>query len=163
MIEDFEPDPEMPSAAMWKQFNADIDAWLLGVHALIRSNRRKADRRGVLTETDAWHDWTCARIPTAVLPAVEEVDVEVARYVAEMWKAWVHEKSFDEQLAVVAQLGPAEREGAQEYKALFVPKERPPAPSSRRVDEAEVIWRRLRRPCRHRRMACASRTHSTPR
>ena len=120
-IEDFEPDPEMPSAAMWKQFNADIDAWLLGVHAHhpIEIVVKPIDEE-YSTETDAWHDWTCARIPTAVLPKVEEVDVEVARYVAEMWKAWVQEKSFDEQLAVVGRLGPR-RKGAQEVQGAVRP------------------------------------------
>lgn len=141
--EDFEPDPEMPSAAMWKQFNADIDAWLLGVHAShpIELVVKPIDEE-YSTETDAWHDWTCARIPTVVLPVVEEVDVEVARYVAEMWKAWVQEKSFDEQLAVVSGLGPREKKALKKYKALFVPKERP-APKLPSIDEAEVIWRRL--------------------
>ena len=142
--EDFEPDPEMPSTAMWKQLNADIDAWLLSIHAAhpIEIVVKPIDEE-YSTETDAWHDWSCERIPTAVLPKVEEVDVEVARYIAEMWKAWVQEKSFDEQLAVVAALGPAERKALKKYKALFVPKEPPPAPKQPSLDEADVIWRRL--------------------
>lgn len=142
--EDHEPDPEMPSAAMWKQLNADIDAWLLDLHTKfpIEIVVKPIDEE-YSTETDAWHDWTCARIPAAVLPAVEQVDVDVARYVAEMWKAWVQEKSFDEQLAVVNNLGAAEKKALKKYKALFVPKERPPAPKQPTVDEAEVIWRRL--------------------
>lgn len=142
--EDFEPDPEMPSAAMWKQLNADIDAWLLGIHAThpIEIVVKPIDEE-YSTETDEWHDWSCARIPTVLLKKVEEVDVEVARYVAEMWKAWVQEKSFDEQLAVVSGLGPAEKKPLKKYKALFVPKERPPAPKLPSIDEAEVIWRRL--------------------
>lgn len=142
--EDFEPDPEMPSAAMWKQLNADIDAWLLSVHEHhpIEIVVKPIDEE-YLTETDAWHDWTCARIPNAVLPVIEQVDRDVARYVAEIWNAWVQEKSFDEQMAVISALGDAEKKALKKYKALFVPKEPPPAPKQPSLDEAEVIWRRL--------------------
>ena len=70
--DEYEPDPELPSEAMWKEFNGELDKWLLGVHSKhpIALVIKPIDEE-YSTATDAWHDWSCERIPSHVLPLAE--------------------------------------------------------------------------------------------
>ncbi|HUS29757.1 MAG TPA: hypothetical protein VMZ53_14735 [Kofleriaceae bacterium] len=143
--DEFEPDPELPSEAMWKEFNAELDRWLLRVHAKhpIALVIKPIDEE-YSTATDAWHDWTCERIPSLVLPLAEkQLDEHSAQYIAEMWRMWIEGQPFDTQQKLVAALAPAEKKALGARKVLVEPKPpvaEIPAPTLEQVDQ---IWRAL--------------------
>ncbi|MFN0251945.1 MAG: TPR end-of-group domain-containing protein [Kofleriaceae bacterium] len=143
--DEHEADDEMPSDAMWKAFNADIDKWLLDVHAKhpVAVFVKPIDEE-YSTSTDAWHDWSCERIPTAVLPVVNQLGKKhepVATYLAQMWRSWALDQPFERQQELVAALTDAARAELRKRKVLFVPKTKPPEPKQPTLDEAEKIWR----------------------
>ncbi|HEY5933955.1 MAG TPA: hypothetical protein VIU61_04955, partial [Kofleriaceae bacterium] len=139
-------DPELPSDAMWRAFNADLDRWLLGVHAKqpIALFVKPIDEE-YSTETNEWHDWTCERIPVDVLPIVNELGKAhegVASYAAGSWRAWVEDQPYERQVELVATLTDEARAELKRRKVLFEPA--PPAPVTvvePSLDEAEAIWR----------------------
>ena len=143
--DDHEVDDEMPSAAMWKAFNADIDAWLLATHAKqpVALFIKPIDEE-YSTATDAWHDWSCERIPTEALPVVETLGKKhapVGTYLAQMWRSWVEDQPYERQKALVAALTDAAKAALRERQVLFTPKEQPPQPAKPTLDDGEEIWR----------------------
>jgi hypothetical protein len=143
--DDHEDDPEMPSDAMWKAFNADIDTWLLGAHAIhpVALFVKPIDEE-YSTETDAWHDWSCERIPTDALPivgALGKKHEEVGTYLAEMWRSWVEDQTFERQQELVAALTEAARAELRKRKVRFTPTAKPPAPKYPTLDDSERIWK----------------------
>jgi hypothetical protein len=144
--DEHEPDPELPSEAQWKALNAELDAWLLGVHARhpVAAFVKPIDEE-YSTATDAWHEWSCERIPTEVLPALADLGKRhagVAAYVAELWRAWAQDQPVDRQRALVAALPAEARAALEQHDALFEPAP-PPPPRARRPtpEESEQIWR----------------------
>jgi hypothetical protein len=57
--------------AMWNSSNAELDRWLLDVHANhpVSLFVKPIDDE-YPTEIDAWHDWSCERVPTEALPII---------------------------------------------------------------------------------------------
>jgi hypothetical protein len=145
-LDDDEPDPDLPSEAQWAALSAELDAWLLGVHARhpVAAVVRPIDEE-YSTATDAWHEWSCERIPTEVLPALEEQGkpyAAVAAYVADLWRTWAEGQSRDRQRELVAALPDAAREALARHDALFEPPPPPPPRAPRpAADESEQIWR----------------------
>jgi hypothetical protein len=141
----YEPDPELPSEAMWEELNTELDRWLLGVHAKhpIALVIKPIDEE-YSTATNAWHDWTCARIPSHVLPLAEkQLDDRTAQYVAEMWRAWVEGQPFEHQEKVVSSLSPAEKKALAARDVLVEPTKPEPEPELPSIDQFERIWRDL--------------------
>jgi hypothetical protein len=143
--DEHEADDEMPSESMWKAFNADIDKWLLELHAThpVAVFVKPIDEE-YSTSTDAWHDWSCERIPTDVLPVVNALGKQhapVGTYLAQMWRSWVEDQPLERQKELVAALTDAARAELRKRKVLFEPKEKPPEPKQPTLDEAEKIWR----------------------
>lgn len=143
--DEHDADDEMPSAAMWKAFNADIDKWLLDVHAThpVAVFVKPIDEE-YSTDTDEWHDWSCERIPTDVLPVVDKLGKKhapVGTYLAKMWRSWVEDQPFERQQELVAALTDAAKAELRKRKVLFTPKPTPPEPKRPTLDEAERLWR----------------------
>ncbi len=143
--DDHEADDELPSAAMWKAFNTDIDKWLLDVHARfpVALFVKPIDEE-YSTDTDAWHDWSCERIPTDVLPVVNELGKKhepVGTYLAQTWRSWVEDQPYERQKELVAALTDAAKAELRKRKVLFTPTEKAPEPRKPELDEAERIWR----------------------
>jgi hypothetical protein len=144
--DEYEPDPELPSEAQWKAFNAELDAWLLDVHARhpITVFVKPIDEE-YSTATDAWHEWTCERIPTEALPALAELGKRhagVATYAARLWRAWAEHQPRERQQLLIAALPAPAREALAQRGALFEPAAPPPRrPRRPSPDESEQIWR----------------------
>ena len=143
--DEHEADDEMPSRSMWKAFNADIDKWLLDVHAKhpVALFVKPIDEE-YSTDTDEWHDWSCERIPTDVLPVVDKLGKKhapVGTYLAQMWRGWVEDQPYERQKELVDALTDAARAELRKRKVLFTPKEKPPEPKRPTLDESERIWR----------------------
>ena len=142
--DEYAPDPELPSDAMWKAFNAELDRWLLGVHAAhpIALVIKPIDEE-YSTATDAWHDWSCERIPSQVLPIAEKLDNETAQYVADMWRAWVEEQPFEAQQKLVDGLAPGEKKVLAKRGVLVDPKPAVAEPVKPSLDQFVQLWRNL--------------------
>jgi len=142
--DEHEPDPEMPSAAMWRAFNTELDQWLLALHAKhpIALVVKPIDEE-YSTETDAWHEWSCERIPEDVLPIVAALDKDAATYVAQIWRAWVETQPFDKQQEIVGALSAAQKRELAKRDALVEPTRAPPEPKLPTLEDAERIWREV--------------------
>jgi hypothetical protein len=144
--DEHEPDPELPSDAQWRALSSELDAWLLGVHARhpIAVVVKPIDEE-YSTATDAWHEWSCERIPTEALPALEALGkrhAAVATYVADTWRAWAAEQSVIQQRELLAALPEAARAALARHDALFEPAPPPPPVAPRpTLEESEQIWR----------------------
>ena len=145
--DDHEADPELPSDAMWKAFNAELDAWLLRVHAQhpVALFVKPIDEE-YQTEVDDWHAWSCEQIPTRALPLVTGLGKDrawLAQYLAQLWHGWAEEQPLARQHELLAALPVESRELLDEHDALFTPTAAPVAPRTPNVDEAVALWREL--------------------
>ncbi len=145
--DDHEVDPELPSGAMWKAFNAELDAWLLRVHAQhpVTLFVKPIDDE-YQTEVDDWHAWSCEQIPTRALPLVTGLGKRQAwqaESLAQQWRGWAEDQPVARQQELLAALPVEARELLDEHGALFTPTAAPLAPHSPTVDEAVALWREL--------------------
>lgn len=148
--DDHEADPELPSDAMWKAFNAELDAWLLGVqvqHPLALFVKPIDDE--YQTAVDDWHAWSCEQIPTRALPLVTALGTDhawLAQYLAQLWRTWAEEQPLARQEELLSVLPATARELLDEHDALFTPTAAPivpAAPRSPTIDETVALWREL--------------------
>ncbi|MEZ4362761.1 MAG: hypothetical protein R3B48_21400 [Kofleriaceae bacterium] len=143
--EEHDPGPELPSTAMWRAFNDELDAWLHQVHAEhpVALFIKPIDEE-YSTDVDEWHAWSCERIPTEALPIVEALGKPhqgVATYLAQMWRTWAKLQPFARQQELVAALSDEARARLKARKALFTPKPAPPEPVLPTLEQAEELWR----------------------
>jgi hypothetical protein len=137
--------PGVPSRKMWRAFNADLDGWLLGVHARHPIALFVKPIEPDATSADAWHDWSCEHIPDLALPTIAELGephADVGDYLAQVWRAWAEGRPFEHQRALMAALNDTARTELAKRKALFTPMQAPPAPSAPSLEQSETLWRR---------------------
>jgi hypothetical protein len=137
-----------PTDVQWRAFNADVDAFLLRIHALapVAVVVRTVDDE-YSTELSDWHTWSCRELPR-YLPflgaAFTAKDDDWLEQASDLFRAWLATLPLDEQKHLLAHIGVDARAvlkkhgGVPKPVAPSEPADEPPS-----LDDQRAAWARI--------------------